>query len=47
MLKAPFYVEGVGDAIKLIPENNLNMIPEFTDDIEIEFDANGFDRLSF
>ena len=42
-----FYVEGVGEAIKLIPENNLNIPTEFTDDIEIEFDANGFDRLPF
>ena len=42
-----FYVEGVGDKIKLVPETNLNVPTDFTDDVEIAFDANGFDRLPF
>ena len=42
-----FYVEGVGDKIKLIAETSLNVPTEFTDDVDIAFDANGFDRLPF
>ena len=42
-----FYVEGVGDKIRLIAETSLNVPTEFTDDVEIEFDAEGFDRLPF
>ena len=42
-----FYVEGVGDKIKLIAETSLNVPTEFTDDIDIEFDNNGFDRMPF
>ena len=42
-----FYVEGVGDKIKLIAETELNVSIEFTDDVEVEFDANGFDRLTY
>jgi hypothetical protein len=42
-----FYVEGVGDKIKLVPETNLNVPTDFTDDVEIAFDAEGFDRLPF
>ena len=42
-----FYVEGVGDKIKLIAETELNVPTEFTDDVEVEFDANGFDRLPY
>jgi len=42
-----FYVEGVGDRIKLVPETNLNVPTDFTDDIDVAFDANGFDRLPF
>lgn len=42
-----FYVEGVGDKIKLISEVSLNVPTAFTADIDIEFDAQGFDRLPF
>ena len=42
-----FYVEGVGDKIKLVPESSLNVPTDFTDDIDVAFDANGFDRLPF
>jgi len=42
-----FYIEGVGDKIRLIPEVDLNVPTEFTDDIDIAFDANGFDRMPF
>ena len=42
-----FYVEGVGDSIKLIPEVNLNVPTEFTDDVDVAFDNDGFDRLPF
>jgi hypothetical protein len=42
-----FYVEGVGDAIKLVAETDLSVPTEFTDDVEVEFDTNGFDRLPY
>ena len=42
-----FYIEGVGDKIKLIPETSLNVPTTFTTDIDVEFDAQGFDRLPY
>jgi hypothetical protein len=42
-----YYVEGVGDKIKLIAETKLNVPTAFTADIDIEFDAQGFDRLPY
>ena len=42
-----FYIEGVGDKIKLIPETSLNVPTSFTKDIDVEFDAQGFDRLPY
>ena len=42
-----FYIEGVGDKIRLIPEVSLNVPTEFTQDIDIAFDENGFDRMPF
>ena len=42
-----FYIEGVGDKIKLVAETELSVPTEFTDDVEVEFDANGFDRLPY
>jgi len=42
-----YYVEGVGTAIRLISEKDLNVPSAFTDDIILEFDAEGFDRLPY
>ena len=42
-----FYVEGVGSEIKLIAETSLNVPTAFTADIDVEFDAQGFDRLPY
>jgi hypothetical protein len=42
-----YYVEGVGSQIKLIPETSLNVPTAFTADIDVEFDAQGFDRLPY
>ena len=42
-----YYVEGVGDSIKLIPETTLNVPSAFTSDIFIDFDSEGFDRLPY
>tara|TARA_B110000503_G_scaffold129783_1_gene202386 strand:- start:19977 stop:35876 length:15900 start_codon:yes stop_codon:yes gene_type:complete len=42
-----FYVEGVGDKIQLIAEEELNIPSEFTSDLVVEFDNEGFDRLPY
>jgi hypothetical protein len=42
-----YYVEGVGTSIKLIPETSLNVPTEFADDVFVEFDTEGFDRLPY
>ena len=39
-----WYVEGVGDAIKLINENDLTVASAFVEDEFVEFDSEGFDR---
>ena len=42
-----FYVEGVGSKIKLIAETDLDIPTSYTEDFDVEFDSNGFDRLPF
>ena len=42
-----YYVEGVGDKIQLIREDRLNVSSAFAQDLLVEFDAQGFDRLPF
>jgi len=42
-----FYVDGVGDEIRLIAEADLNVASSFTDDLLIPFDGDGFDRSPF
>ena len=42
-----YYVEGVGDGIELIPVNDLEVPAIFTQDTQVPFDNNGFDRLPF
>ena len=40
-----YYVDGVGDEIKLISTEDLQVPAIFTNDSKIPFDANGFDRV--
>jgi len=42
-----FYVEGVGEAIKLVPLTDLAVPAIFTQDTLVPFDTNGFDRVPF
>ena len=42
-----YYVEGVGNQISLIPVNDLEVPAIFTEDTQIPFDVNGFDRVPF
>lgn len=42
-----WYVEGVGDQINLISSDTLSLSSLFVNDIEVEFDDNGFDQLPF
>lgn len=42
-----FYVEGVGDSIKLISETSLEVITGYSDDLEVLFDDAGFDSQPF
>ena len=42
-----WYVEGVGESIQLISEEELNVASAFTDDFDIAFDNEGFDRLPY
>ena len=44
-----YYVEGVGDSIKLIPETQLDVPSAFTTDLVLEFDnvQEGFDKLPY
>ena len=44
-----YYVEGVGDSIKLIAETSLDVPSAFTDDVVLEFDnlTEGFDKLPY
>lgn len=42
-----YYVEGVGDSIKLVPESNLTIPSAYSDDIQIPYDSDAFDRLPY
>ena len=42
-----WYVEGVGDKIKLVKQDDLRVSGIFTDDITVPFDTNGFDFYPF
>jgi len=42
-----YYVEGVGTSINLIPVNELSVPAIFTQDTQVPFDSNGFDRVPF
>ena len=42
-----YYVEGVGDEIKLIDSGDLNISSSFASDLVVQFDAQEFDRLPF
>ncbi len=42
-----WYVEGVGDKIRLIAETSLQTPLEFTNDKNVEFDSIGFDRQGY
>ena len=45
--KGEWYVEGVGDKIKLVSETDLEVTSSYVTDLSIPFDANAFDRLPF
>ena len=45
--KGNWYVEGVGDSIKLIAEEDLVITADYLTDISTEFDAQGFSSLPF
>ena len=42
-----YYVEGVGDEIKLINAQDLIVPAIFTNDTQVPFDTNGFDRVPY
>jgi hypothetical protein len=42
-----FYVEGVGDRIQLIPEQELTLASAFVENEQIAFDTEGFDSIPF
>ena len=42
-----WYVEGVGDKIRLVSEEELNIPSAFTEDLLVEFDNDGFDRFPY
>jgi hypothetical protein len=42
-----WYVEGVGSNIKLVPENELSIPGSYSDNRDVAFDTNAFDRLPF
>ena len=42
-----WFVEGVGDSIKLINLDDLRVSGSYTDDIDVPFDGNGFDFYPF
>lgn len=45
--KGEWYVEGVGEQIKLINSDDLKLSSLFVNDIDVPFDDNGFDQLPF
>ena len=42
-----WYVEGVGDKIQLIKQEDLQVSGLFTDDVTVAFDAQEFDFIPF
>ena len=42
-----YYVEGVGESIKLVAASDLQVPAIFTQDTQVPFDVNGFDRVPF
>jgi hypothetical protein len=42
-----YYVEGVGDAITLIDEKNLEVVSSYTNYLDVNYDSVGFDDLPF
>ena len=42
-----WYVEGVGESIRLVSEEELNVPSAFTTDLEVAFDDQGFDTLPY
>jgi hypothetical protein len=42
-----WYVEGVGDSIRLVDEKSLIIPSSYSDDFAVPFDANPFDRLPY
>lgn len=42
-----FYVEGVGEAIKLIDERDLQAIGDYTGKLDVNYDSYSFDELPF
>ena len=42
-----WYVEGVGDSIKLIAESDLSVSAGYLSDIKTQFDGQAFDALPF
>ena len=42
-----FYVEGVGSSIRLIKETDLEIPGEYSENKDVPFDTNAFDRLPF
>jgi len=42
-----WYVEGVGTEIKLIPEEELDILSSYTDEVFVPYDSDAFDRLPF
>jgi hypothetical protein len=42
-----YYVEGVGEGIKLVPVSDLEVPAIFTQDSQVPFDRYGFDRVPF
>ena len=42
-----WYVEGVGDEIKLISENDIGISASYLEDVTTQFDGNSFDALPF
>jgi hypothetical protein len=42
-----FYVEGVGESITLVSEKNLEVVADYANYIDVNYDSNGFDQLPF
>ena len=42
-----YYVDGVGDAIRLIQASEVEITADYTTEIEVPFDSQNFDRVGF